>query len=246
MENHTGNSGEDRRQNIHDPSVARVRFPQTSLASSSSSSRLEELMRQRRALEDELDSLIQVLESHHVDMSTPLLTSDGFPRDDIDVAQVRITRTRVIRLRNDLKRLMLQMEEVLHEHHASIREAMSSGGLASGMLLNRGGGVGNGAGAEVDGVAFAVVNSVEDRSPAHEAGLLRGDKIVKFGDVNAENHQHLSRLSTVVQQNQGRPIEISLIRDIGGAQARAQINIQLTPRSGWGGRGTLGCHIIPL
>lgn len=24
---------------------------------------------------------------HHVDMSTPLLTADGFPRDDIDVAQ---------------------------------------------------------------------------------------------------------------------------------------------------------------
>ncbi|KAK9374494.1 uncharacterized protein V1513DRAFT_445832 [Lipomyces chichibuensis] len=168
-------------------------------------------------------------------MTTPLITSDGFPRSDIDVAQVRITRTRIIRLRNDLKAVMSRIETALYEHHARLRDTGSVPAI---------GGVERKP--EPNGIAFAVVNTVVELSPAHEAGLIKGDKIVKFGSVHAGNHQKLTRLATVVQENENSAIEITVIRDIDEAQARAEVNLILTPRQGWGGRGMLGCHILPL
>ena len=45
------------------------------------------LMNQRDELEKELKALGSVLDSHKVTMQTALTTFDGFPRDDIDVAQ---------------------------------------------------------------------------------------------------------------------------------------------------------------
>ena len=38
-------------------------------------------------MEEELKALSSVLDSHGVDMNTSLLTADGFPRSDLDVAQ---------------------------------------------------------------------------------------------------------------------------------------------------------------
>lgn len=51
-------------------------------------------------------------------MTTPLVTSDGFPRSDIDVAQIRSVRTQIIRLKNDLKTAMKDIETQLHLHYA--------------------------------------------------------------------------------------------------------------------------------
>ncbi|KAK9370310.1 hypothetical protein V1509DRAFT_617394 [Lipomyces kononenkoae] len=169
-------------------------------------------------------------------MNTPLITPDGFPRSDIDVAQVRITRARIIRLKNDLKAVMSRIETALYEHHARLKERGSIS--AGGSDFERK--------PEHVGIAFAVVNTVDQRSPAHEAGLIKGDKIIKFGPINAGNHQRLARLATVVQENENSPIEITVIREIDEAQARAEVNLVLTPRQGWGGRGLIGCHILPL
>ncbi|KAJ8099664.1 hypothetical protein POJ06DRAFT_254161 [Lipomyces tetrasporus] len=171
-------------------------------------------------------------------MNTPLITRDGFPRSDIDVAQVRITRTRIIRLRNDLKAVMSRIETALYEHHASLKAKGSES--ANGTTGS------SGSKPEPNDIAFAVVNTVVQHSPAHEAGLIKGDKIVKFGSIHAGNHQRLARLTTVVQENENLPIEITVIRDIDEAQARAEVNLILTPRQGWGGRGLLGCHISLL
>lgn len=46
-----------------------------------------ELQRKKDDMEAELKALGSVLDSHGVDMQTPLLTRDGFPRADLDVAQ---------------------------------------------------------------------------------------------------------------------------------------------------------------
>ncbi|KAK9490154.1 hypothetical protein V1508DRAFT_425756 [Lipomyces doorenjongii] len=204
----------------------------------SPSNALSALSQQRHDLEEELSALVSVLESHNVDMNTPLITPDGFPRSDIDVAQVRITRTRIIRLRNDLKAVMSRIETALYEHHARLRErgSVSAIGIAGDVERKP----------DPNGIAFAVVNNIVERSPAYEAGLVKGDKIVKFGSVHAGNHQKLARLASVVQENENSPIEITVIRDIDEAQARAEVNLILTPRQGWGGRGMLGCHILPL
>lgn len=55
-------------------------------------------------------------------MSTPLVTPDGFPRSDIDVAQVMFTRTAIIRRRNDLKDLMKRLEKEMHLNYARLKQ----------------------------------------------------------------------------------------------------------------------------
>ena len=145
-------------------------------------------------------------------MNTSLTTFDGYPRDDIDIAQsllprsihgnsptyqsvVRTTRARIIRLRNDYKSLMSRIEEGLHNHHAEARSlptsqpasALHAPATSTSSLE----------------APFAKVNSVVAGSPAEDAGLKTGDKIRRFGDVDWINHEKLSKVAETVQRNEG-------------------------------------------
>lgn len=53
------------------------------------------------------------------------------------------------------------------------------------------------------GPAFARVNSVVPASPADQAGLKAGDTIRSFGTVNWMNHERLTKVAELVQQNEG-------------------------------------------
>ncbi|KAK9474418.1 uncharacterized protein V1510DRAFT_401500 [Dipodascopsis tothii] len=168
-------------------------------------------------------------------MDTPLLTEDGFPRSDIDVAQVRMTRARIIRLRNDYRALLGELELALHDHHAALRTLGPAAGSATAA-----------AAAPVVEVPFAVVNDVSHSSPAFEAGLVRGDRIIHFGSVHAGNHRRLAELAAVVQANVGSPIAIDLVRNVTETGIDTRMRLRLVPRRDWGGKGMLGCHILPL
>jgi 26S proteasome regulatory subunit N4 len=63
---------------------------------------------------------------------------------------------------------------------------------------------------------------------------------MKFGTVYAHNNAKLARLAEVVQSSEGRVIDVVILRE------EERIGIKLTPRNGWGGRGMLGCHLLPL
>lgn len=65
-----------------------------------------ELMRQKDALQTELDAQYAVLASHNVTVTDPLVDAEGFPRADVDVYAVRHARVRIIELRNDLAALI--------------------------------------------------------------------------------------------------------------------------------------------
>ncbi|KAK7520647.1 26S proteasome non-ATPase-like protein regulatory subunit 9 [Phyllosticta citriasiana] len=198
---------------------------------------LGDLIAEKQRVEGELSALSSVLDSHGVNMRTSLTTFDGYPRDDIDVAQVRITRARIIHLQNDLKELMGKIEIGLHAHHAALREAAAAQGAAGTSASTR---------ADQDAAfqaPFAKVNSVVPESPADAAGLKAGDKIVKFGNVNWMNHEKLSKVAEAVSQSEGRPLTLQVSRE--GASPEL-MSLQLTPRRNWGGRGLLGCHLLPL
>lgn len=204
---------------------------------------LHQLITRKDNLEAELKALGSVLDSHGVTMQTSLTTFDGYPRADIDVAQIRVTRARIIHLRNDWKDLMDKIEKGLHEHHANLqaeaaktppeaeREPASESSTGSAPPLP-------------PETPFAKVNSVEPESPANEAGLRAGDLIRRFGTAIWSNHERLRKVGEVVQQNLGRPISVRVLRKNGNENQ--ELNLQLTPRQGWGGRGTLGCHIVPI
>ncbi|KAA8649717.1 putative 26S proteasome non-ATPase regulatory subunit Nas2 [Aspergillus tanneri] len=226
---------------------------------------LVDLMQEKERIEEELSALSSVLSSHGVNMNTSLTTFDGYPRDDIDVAQskilalaplymlsstsVRTIRSKIIRLRNDHKEAMTHLEKKVHDHFTNLHRAqiitsppetpnegtVAQAGLSDNSVSN----------ARGHGLPFATVNSVVSASPADQAGLKTGDTICNFGNVNWMNHERLTKVADLVQQNEGRTLTVKVIRkdELGGS---AELDLQLTPRRNWGGRGLLGCHLVPL
>ncbi|TGO56390.1 hypothetical protein BCON_0078g00050 [Botryotinia convoluta] len=196
---------------------------------------------QLQAKKDNIEAEIKALSGHGVDMNTRLLTPDGFPRADLDVAQIRTTRSRIIYLKNDHKALMSVIEKHIHEHFARLAENPNTEEpvvdevQASRIVPSFD------EPAPLD-IPFAKVNSVAEGSPADDAGLKAGDTIRNFGYVNHANHDGLKRVGECVQGNEGREVMVKVSRDLG----RQELQLSLTPRRNWGGRGLLGCHILPL
>ncbi|KAI0102921.1 hypothetical protein GGR51DRAFT_525865 [Nemania sp. FL0031] len=201
-----------------------------------------ELQQKKDNMEAELKALGGVLDSHGVNMETPLLTRDGFPRADIDVAQIRTTRSRIIHLKNDYKDLMNAIEKHLHEHFASLQGAEDAAPTA--VPANRATMMGDSIPETLD-VPFAKVNSVVADSPAEAAGLRAGDEIRNFGYVNKDNNDGLKKVAECVQGNEGQRVLVKITRR-GDSGTQQELQLYLTPRRNWGGRGLLGCHIIPI
>ncbi|CAG9970693.1 unnamed protein product [Clonostachys byssicola] len=228
-------------ENIHAPTVPSG--PTSSGATNGNSTHLSfaELQRKKDEVETELKALGSVLDSHNVNMETPLLTRDGFPRADLDVAQIRTTRARIIRLRNDYKSLMNIIEKYLHEHFASLDEdaVVQVPEQTTHSILPD-------SEPAVLEEAFAKVNTVAPNGPADAAGLKPGDEIRTFGYVNHTNHDNLKKVGECVQSNEGANIFIRVSRATPDGAARQELRLTLNPRRNWGGRGLLGCHIIPI
>jgi 26S proteasome non-ATPase regulatory subunit 9 len=170
---------------------------------------------------------------------------------------VRTTRARIIRLKNDYKGLMALIETGLHEHHARMAEHAQHNPAAA-QAASRA------APAAIE-APFAKVNSVVAASPADVAGLRVGDTITKFGWVDWTNHERLSRVAEAVSQSEGvgvpaavytecwpvangaqLPITVKALRPSASGGPAEAMQMQLTPRRNWGGRGLLGCHLLPL
>ncbi|ERT02205.1 hypothetical protein HMPREF1624_00503 [Sporothrix schenckii ATCC 58251] len=231
--------------NIHAPTVPSG--PTTARQTNGDAKNLSftELQRKKENMEAELTALGSVLDSHNVDMNTPLLTPDGYPRADIDVAQIRTTRSRIVHLRNDYKDLMGVIEKFLHEHFASLdadatgaQDRADNAGAPAAQILPD-------SVPEALEPPFAKVNSVVHGSPAADAGLQAGDQIRSFGYVNHANHDGLKKVGECVAGNEGQRILVKVARSTGSGRLQ-EIRLNLTPRRNWGGRGLLGCHILPI
>ncbi|EGD84915.1 hypothetical protein H112_08635 [Trichophyton rubrum D6] len=208
---------------------------------------LTQLFDEKEKLEAELKILSDVLVSHGVDMNTNLLTEDGFPRADLDIAQIRTTRARIIRLRNDYKAVMLKVEDGLAAYFASTKD--KDGNISATPSIRPSATSRNVEGvptAQVDtlDMPFAKVNSVADGSPAAKAGLKAGDKVCNFGNITWANHENLTKIAAVVTNNVELPILVKIMRDSDGENS--PLTLRLTPSHSWGGRGLLGCHLVPL
>jgi 26S proteasome non-ATPase regulatory subunit 9 len=200
-------------------------------------------------------------------MNTSLLTFDGFPRADIDVAQIRTTRARIIQLKNDHKTAMRQLEEAVHKQFATGKAIDNAVRDDSPRITN------NSTPSAPSGVApttvahqppFARINAVSPGGPAERAGLQPEDRLVVFGSVNFTNHERLGKVAQVVQQNENvsryfafpsqddiddtpqRPILVKVLRQGADQAAPELVELRLTPQRDWGGRGLLGCHLLPI
>lgn len=197
-----------------------------------SASDVQLLLKRKDEIESQIKAYYEVLEDQKgVGMNEPLVDVEGYPRNDIDVYQVRTARHNIICLQNDHKALMREVEQALHQLHAREKEkrqrdeaeAQAEARSQSQTLLQ----------------PFARVNAVTPSSPASISGLQVDDEIVEFGSVNAHNFQSLQNIATVVQHSEGKPLSVTVIR---GGQ---QLHLGLTPKR-WTGKGLLGCNILPL
>ncbi|OAQ34007.1 hypothetical protein K457DRAFT_192842 [Linnemannia elongata AG-77] len=193
------------------------------------------LMKQKDELEAEIRLQQDDLQSQKVGMNDQLVDSNGFPRSDIDLVVVRTARSNIIRLKNDMKALMQQIEEALHaEQELAGAASVESSSAGSATVTDE-------AAAERSLPPFARVNAVAPDSPAREAGLVQGDRIVVFGTVNANTSNTLPTLSAHVQSRENKPIVVKVQR----GESTELVSLILVPKQGWGGRGLLGCHIVP-
>lgn len=193
---------------------------------------LKELGTVKQEIEAQLNLLFDVLKTqYNANMQTPLLTPDGFPRNDVDVVGIRLVRVKIIRLRVEHKEVLT----LLHEHLVSHFENQT---------------VDDNTEMEVDtpseplkethSIPFAAVQEVIEGSPAQVSGLKEGDKIILFDDVNVGNHKKLADVLLKVRTNIDKAIRVEILR------GSKNLTLELTPTNNWNGQGLLGCKIIPL
>ncbi|KAJ7459876.1 hypothetical protein FB451DRAFT_1271819 [Mycena latifolia] len=181
------------------------------------------LIRQKENIEAQLEAQASILSSNAgATLNSPLIDADGFPRADIDIYAVRNARIRIIELRNDLAAVMSSLALALQSVYDPALAAPESPQPST------------------SSKPFAKVDGVSPGSPAAEAGLQRDDLVVKFGSLTQQSFSSssLKPLVDVVAAHENRSIPLKVLR------SEQAVFLSLTPRS-WGGRGLLGCHIVP-
>ena len=195
-------------------------------------SHLKELIRQKDSIEEDIKACFEILRTQgDVGTDTALVDHEGFPRADIDLVQVRTARNKIACLQNDHKDLMKRIEKGLVEYHAICAEERSASSTEpmEHTVLE----------APRENLSpFAAINLVSSESPAEQAGLKIGDLIIKFGSVTKHNFTSLSDVGKIVQHSKGQTVSVTVRRDA------HVLKLSLVPNE-WGGRGLLGCNIVP-
>ncbi|KAE8228492.1 hypothetical protein CF326_g6571 [Tilletia indica] len=198
----------------------------------------------RREIDEELEAMMSVLRSHNSTLTSPLVDEEGFPRADIDIHAVRIARNRIAMLRNDRVDITNQMAEAMRQAFLEPPNGTSSTALPNGSGSTDDSASSSSEAPSTSFKPFAQINSVTPGSPADQAGLRQGDLVLSFAGLatseadDASPAPSLSDLPPLVLES--RQIEV-IVRS--GAETRV---LQLTPSSGAGHRGLLGCHLLPL
>ncbi|KAG4302031.1 hypothetical protein PCK1_001706 [Pneumocystis canis] len=82
---------------------------------------LVDILQRADEIKKELQILSNILFQHNVDMETPLIDADGFPRSDIDIVAgiIRMARARINCLKSDYHALINNIQAILHALHDS-------------------------------------------------------------------------------------------------------------------------------
>uniref|UniRef100_A0A1B0G534 26S proteasome non-ATPase regulatory subunit 9 n=1 Tax=Glossina morsitans morsitans TaxID=37546 RepID=A0A1B0G534_GLOMM len=200
--------------------------------------KLLQLISNKDRLESRISEFGQILTNNaDIGMHGPLVDVEGYPRNDIDVHQVRQARQQIICLQNDHKALMTEIEKLMHQLHA---ETGSGGQTEQDQQQN----VDNEDGSqedqpsEIDFRVIVRVNHVAPGSPAEKAGLRNDDEIARFGTITSSNFNgDLQSIGALVKHMQNQKIPLRVLRN------GIVLDMMLIPQS-WSGRGLLGCNII--
>lgn len=187
------------------------------------------LIKRKDDIEEQIKAYYDMLQTAGVGMDAPLVDVEGFPLADVDLYKVRTARQNISCLQNDHKSIMVEIEEALHQLHATARvehkkDETNMEVTESTVSLP---------------APFALADAVTQGSPAFQAGLRVGDEIIEFGSINAQNFRNLRDVASVVQHSEGKSLRVGVIR------SGQEVHLNLTPKQ-WSGRGLLGCNLVPL
>lgn len=204
---------------------------------------LKSLVTQREMLEIEADAIHSELTSMGPNGELPpglkgdLIDEEGFPRNDIDLYNVRNKRRRLAEINTDHKALMKTVEaltsrifEIARTTAAQVTTIATEDNSKDSTV--------RAANEPTTLVPIAILDVVLDRSPANLAGIRNGDFLLKFGDITATDPNALQSIARLVGNSVSRTIDLLIKRN------DELIEISLIPKT-WGGRGLLGCHLTP-
>jgi 26S proteasome non-ATPase regulatory subunit 9 len=213
---------------------------------------LLELGAKKDAVEAELAAALEFLHSSaaaQVGCHGPLIDTEGFPRNDVDIVAIRKARNVVARGRNDIKAIEMELEQGLVALHSQTRRAAEQQ-----MALDD---------ADREAKARAAADKlrlmseesavrsmrpilkvlrVAPQSPGAFAGFQPGDLVMRFGSVSCEPTtsrqcdptEVFSRVGALARQSEGTLVNVWLMR------AGDAVRAPLVPQRGWGGEGVLG------
>ncbi|SCU88963.1 LADA_0E12970g1_1 [Lachancea dasiensis] len=185
---------------------------------------INEVFDLKTKVENELESLFDQLELQGADLNSSLVTPEGYPRSDVDVLQVRLLRRSINSLRHDLRDVIAKSQELLTKQFQIL--AAKTHQIEDDCRIRE------------YRVPFALVTEVVPESPSQIAGLVEGDKIVRFGEIHAGNHRSLTAIGPLVKKSQDLPLLVRVLRH------EQFFDLTLKPTNNWIGPGLLGCRLV--
>lgn len=174
----------------------------------------------------------------------PLIDEQGFPLNNLNLYEIREARNKLIRMQNDHKNLMLEIEKEMQEYfelekskNQEIREKKKyfkeedthliqvfEDELETNKRLE---------------IPFCYIQAVLENSPAQKAGFKEGDGIIYFGNVSGKTQNPLEKISVLVKSKINSEINVDIIR----GNEKDVLKLKLNP-SNWEGNGLLGCKLV--
>lgn len=133
---------------------------------------------------------------------------------------IRLSLTKKSGLGNDYKSIMKEIEIALQavHHHAKLEPVIQP--------------------PRIPDRPFARIYGIAPDSPAWDAGLRRGDEIVKFGTIDNSLETPLKQLADKIPDWEGVATRVQCRRD------GSTLIFMVTPSAKWNGKGLLGYRLI--
>ncbi|CAD6198198.1 unnamed protein product [Caenorhabditis auriculariae] len=189
------------------------------------------LMAERDATEKKINANFEILKANNSTMDSPLVDSENFPLNNIDIYAVRHARHDIICLKNDREEInqkLAQSLEIVHqialEEKNNAMDTSTEAGVEK--PVHR-----------TSNDPFAKVSSVTKDSPAYVGGFEKDDLLIQYGTLHFGNFHEIQQVAQVTKASADKTLRVTVLRN------DRPVRLEIRPRQ-WSGPGLLGCSIM--